>query len=75
MMAAQHRSFSKEIIRFQNEKTFEKLLQLTPADIETLMEIAPKNRLPMFLAGLKDQIANSETDLKQAIMSVIRGME
>ena len=48
-MADQHRSFSKEIIRFQNEKTFEKLLQITLADIETLMEIAPKNRLPLFL--------------------------
>jgi hypothetical protein len=42
-------AFSKEIIRFQNEKTFEKILQLTPIDIEILMEIDPKNRLPLFL--------------------------
>ena len=41
--------FSKEIIRFQNEKTFEKILQLTPLDIECVMEIDQNFKLPLFI--------------------------
>lgn len=40
---------SKEIIRFQNEKTFEKILQLSPLEIELIMEIDEKSRLPSFI--------------------------
>lgn len=39
--------FSKEIIHFQNEKTFEKILQLSPLEIEIAMEINLKMRLPL----------------------------
>lgn len=46
--------FSKEKIRFQNEKTFEKILQLSPLEIELLMEIEPKQRLPLFINFVKN---------------------
>lgn len=44
---------SKEKIRFQNEKTFEKILQLSPLEIEILMEIEQKSKLPLFINFVK----------------------
>ena len=69
--------FSKEIIRFQNEKTFEKIMQLTPLEIETVMNLDPEFKLPLdidfvifsfFSVSIKPKtIFNKKSHLKDQI--------